>query len=411
MTAFMKLLDHYIARRMVGPFFATLVVSAMLLLLVRLVELTAFVIDEGGSLATVFRMLGNLAPQYLSLSVPLGLLIATCTVFRSLAMNNELDTMAVAGFTPLRSLAVPMAYAGVLGMVLVVLVGWVQPRSGYAFDQLRFDLRVGALGTTLKRGEFRSFGGDTVVRVRDFTKSTGSLVGVFAYHEDSKQQRIYMTANTGALMKSGQPNTMIARLQEGRMIWVQPGGVRQHSLDFRQYDMALKLPPIPNFRDRGTSPRERTLPELWQLRGDAGLAPDEQRRATASLWRRGAQVLGLFAIPALCMGYAVPPRRSESALGTVAVLIMFLVFNEISLFGERRALFGSGGGLMGQLLPVTGFYAIALWGCWVKIAVPGGDPLRFLRQAAHKGADVLHQLGQRFRPQHPGSGRSREQRA
>jgi lipopolysaccharide export system permease protein len=368
------------------------------LLLVRLVELTAFVIDEGGSLATVFRMLGNLAPQYLSLSVPLGLLIATCTVFRSLAMNNELDTMAVARFTPLRALAVPMAYASVLAIALVVLVGWVQPRSGYAFDQLRFDLRVGALGTTLKRGEFRSFGKDTVVRVRDFNKSTGSLVGVFAYHEDKKQQRIYLTANKGMLLKSGQPNTMIARLQEGRMVWVTPGTRRQHSLDFSQYDMALKLPAIPNFRDRGSSPRERTLPELWQMQKNMSLSQDDRRRAAASLWRRSAQLLSLFAIPALCIGYAVPPRRSESSLGTITALIMFLVFNEVSLFGERSALFGTGDGFMGQVLPVAGFYTVALWGCWVKIAVPGGDPLRFLRRGAHLVSAAIQKLLQFVRP-------------
>jgi lipopolysaccharide export system permease protein len=400
----MKTLDHYLARLMLGPFVATLVVSAMLLLLVRLVELTSFVIDEGGSLGTVFRMLGNLAPQYLSLGVPLGLLIATGTVLRTLAMNNELDTMAVSGFTPVRTLAVPLGYASLLAVALTVLVGWVQPTSGYLFDQLRFDLRMGALGTTLKRGEFRSFGSDTVVRVRDFNKATGSLVGVFGYHRDKGDQRIYVTANTGALMRAAQPDTMIARLREGRMIWVSPKMQTLHSLDFKEYDMALKLPPIPNFRSRGDSPREKTLPELWQMKTAASVAPDLHRRASASLWRRGAQLLSLFAIPFLCMGFAVPPRRSDSALGTIAALILFLVFNEVSLYGERAALSGTGDGMWGQMLPLIGFYGVALWACWLKITVPGGDPLRLLRTLADRSGRLVAAVQARLVPM-----RAREQ--
>jgi lipopolysaccharide export system permease protein len=380
----MKTLDIYIARLMLWPFLATLVVSAMLLLLVRLVELTSFVIDEGGSLNTVFRMLGNLAPQYVSLSVPLGLIIAICTVYRNLALNNELDTMAVAGFTPLRTLFVPMLSAAVLAAVLFVLVGWIQPTSGYLFDQLRFDLRVGAFGTTLKRGEFRSFGENTVIRVRDFDKSKASLVGVFGYHEGKEQQRIYITANRGAVMRAAQPDTMIARLKSGRMIWVDSQFHRLHSLDFTQYDMALKLPPLASFRSRGDSPREKTLPELWQMTSDDSSASRLRDRAAASIWRRGAQLLSLFAIPFLCYGFAVPPRRSESSLGTTMAVIVFLLFNEFSLFGERSALFGDGNGFSGQVLPLAGFILMAAWACWTKMTVPGSDPLWVMRVAARE---------------------------
>ncbi len=107
---------------MAGPFFATLIISAMLLLLVRLVQMMDFVFEEGGSVRTVAQMLGTLAPQYLSLAVPLALLLGTGFALRSLTLNRELDILGAVGMSPWRLLRMPMGLAAVLSIVLMVLV-------------------------------------------------------------------------------------------------------------------------------------------------------------------------------------------------------------------------------------------------------------------------------------------------
>ena len=83
------LLDRYVARLMFVPLAATLIVSAMLLLLIRMAELFDLIVNEGGGGGEVLRAIANLAPQYLAFAIPLGLLMAVLLAFRRLAVQSE----------------------------------------------------------------------------------------------------------------------------------------------------------------------------------------------------------------------------------------------------------------------------------------------------------------------------------
>ena len=54
--------DRYIARLIAVPLIGTLILSAMLLVLEKMVRLFDFVATEGGPVSVVFRMLANLIP-------------------------------------------------------------------------------------------------------------------------------------------------------------------------------------------------------------------------------------------------------------------------------------------------------------------------------------------------------------
>ena len=75
------------------PLFGTLVLSAMLLVLEKMLRLFDFVATEGGPVSVVWRMLANLIPEYLSLGIPIGLTLGILLAFRRLALSSELDVM------------------------------------------------------------------------------------------------------------------------------------------------------------------------------------------------------------------------------------------------------------------------------------------------------------------------------
>ena len=70
-------IDRYIARLIFFPMLGTLVLSAMLLVLEKMLRLFDFVAVEGGPVGVVFKMLVALVPEYASLAIPLGLLLVT----------------------------------------------------------------------------------------------------------------------------------------------------------------------------------------------------------------------------------------------------------------------------------------------------------------------------------------------
>lgn len=82
------------------PLISTLIIASMLLLIEKMTRLFDFVATEGGPVSVVWRMLANLIPEYMSLGIPIGLLLGILLAFRRLATSSELDIFrAVEGFS------------------------------------------------------------------------------------------------------------------------------------------------------------------------------------------------------------------------------------------------------------------------------------------------------------------------
>src|SRR5258706_6891301 len=87
------LIDRYLARSIAVPLIGTLILAAMLLVLDKMLRLFQYVVDAGGPVSVVWRMLANLLPEYLSLGIPIGLMLGVLLAFRKLALSSELDAL------------------------------------------------------------------------------------------------------------------------------------------------------------------------------------------------------------------------------------------------------------------------------------------------------------------------------
>ena len=120
---------------------------------------------EGGPVNVVWRMLANLLPEYLVLGIPIGLMLGCLLAFRRLATSCELDVLRAVGISYTRLLRVPYMFAIGLALLNLAIVGFVQPWARYNYEQLRFELRSGALGASIKVGEFTNFGTRMTLRI------------------------------------------------------------------------------------------------------------------------------------------------------------------------------------------------------------------------------------------------------
>ena len=180
---FLTATDRYIARLVTLPLVSTLVIAAMLLLLDKMLRLFDFVAAEGGPVSVVWRMLANLIPEYMSLGIPIGLMLGILLAFRRLATTSEIDIFRAVGQSYWRLLRVPYLFAIVLALANFAIVGWVQPTSRYLYEELRFDLRSGALGASIKVGEFNNLGDNLTVRIEESRNQGNDLSGLFVFAE------------------------------------------------------------------------------------------------------------------------------------------------------------------------------------------------------------------------------------
>ena len=384
------LTDRYLARLIIVPLVGTLVLAAMLLLLDKMLRLFDFVVSEGGPVGVVWRMLANLIPEYLSLGIPIGLLLGTLLAFRKLALSSELDTLRGVGMSYGRLLRVPYMFAiGLLGLNLLI-VGYVQPKARFAYEELRFELRSGALGSSIKVGEFTKLGKRMTLRIEESANSGRDLHGIFVAADSGDGRSLAVTAATGTFLAASDDNAIIFRLGDGRLVHDDPKFEAPRVLSFRQYDLPIDLPAIEAFRDRGVARNmELTIPELVRI-GEDPATPEAARDATrANFHFRLVEVAMMLLIPLLAVALAVPPKRSASSLGIFLSIVMIVTYHKVNQYAEAMGAQGRIDPLIALWVPFLLFGGLILYMYRTLAHVPGGQPIGGLERFAEQiGASI-----------------------
>ncbi len=389
----LALVDRYLARNIAVPLIGTLVLAAMLLVLEKMLRLFDFVITAGGPVSVVWKMLANLLPEYFSLGIPIGLLLGILLAFRKLALSSELDAMRGIGVGYNRLLKVPYMFAVGLLLVNIAIVGWVDPFARYRYEGLRFELKSGALGASIKVGEFNEFGRRMTLRI-DRSEDDGTrLLGIFTALDDKSGTRIAATAAEGQFLSTDDPDTIIFRLKDGRLVQDDPSFATPRTLSFESYDLPINLPAIDPFRGRGNQEKELVLPELAaRAYGGAASSREGQLAARANLHFRLVEVVMMLMLPLLAISLAVPPKRSSSSLGIFVGIVMVVTYHKINQYAESA---GSQGRMIPELalwLPFLAFVVLILWMYHVIAHRPGGQPIGALEAAFARIGKLVRRL-------------------
>ncbi len=384
----MKSIDRYMARLIFLPLVSTLVISAMLLVLDRMLRLFDFVATEGGPVNVVWKLLANLLPEYLGLGIPIGLMLGILLAFRRLATSSELDVMRGVGMSYGRLLRVPYMYAIGLALVNLAIVGFIQPRARYAYEGLRFELRTGALGASIKVGEFTHLGDRMTMRIEKSRDKGRELSGIFVHAQTPKGDWIGVTAQNGKFLATDDPNVIIFRLTNGTLIHNRPEFSTPRVLTFTAHDLPIDLPRFETFRPRGGRNLEYTIPELVKLgaMGDDGLA---RASSQSELYFRLAEVLTMFLLPLLAVALGVPPKRSTSALGVFLSIVMVVAYHKVNQYAASVGELGRVDPLLALGLPFLIFAALILWMYYTLAYVPGGQPIGALERVAGKALKAI----------------------
>ncbi|MDO9364617.1 MAG: LPS export ABC transporter permease LptF [Sphingopyxis sp.] len=385
-------IDRYIARLIFFPMLGTLVLSAMLLVLEKMLRLFDFVATEGGPVSVVWRMLANLIPEYLSLGIPIGLMLGILLAFRKLATSSELDVLKGVGMSFGRLMRIPFAYAIALAALNLAIVGFIQPVARYAYEGLQFELRSGALGASIKVGEFTKLGDRMTLRIEQSYDDGRSLRGIFVRGDNKDGQRVSATAARGQFLATDDPNTIILRLSQGVLIHESPKFSVPRVLTFDNHDLPIPLPKIEAFRLRGGADREMTIPELFVAGKDKSQSVQTRLESRANFHFRIVEVMSMFLIPLMAIALAIPPKRSTSSLGVFLSIVLLVTQHKINQYAEDMGARGVIDPLIALWVPFLLFSALAIWMYYTVAHVPGGQPIGALERVAAKAAQKIRAM-------------------
>jgi lipopolysaccharide export system permease protein len=384
----MKSIDRYLARLIAVPLISTLLISAMLLVLDRMLRLFQFVATEGGPVSVVWRMLANLLPEYLGLGIPIGLMLGCLLAFRRLATSSELDVLRAVGMSYTRLLRVPYMYAIALALLNFTIVGFVQPWARYNYEQLRFELRSGALGASIKVGEFTNFGSRMTLRIEESANQGRDLSGIFV-RMSTKDGPLAVTAEKGQFLRSDDPETIIFRLTNGTLVHSDKSSPVPRVLTFTTHNLPIPLPKYEQFRKRGDKNLELTLPELAVLGGSQRSPETLRDTSRAAFHFRLAEVMSMFLLPMLAAALGIPPKRSTSALGVFLSIVMIVTYHKINEYGQSIGSLGRIDPIIALWVPFAIFAGLVIWMYHTVAYVPGGQPIGVLEKAVAKAWSAI----------------------
>lgn len=187
---------RYVIKEHIGPFFIGLSALTSILLMNQIFLLVWDVVGKGVAVHTVLYVLLLYLPSIFSLTIPMGVMVASCMAFGRLASDFEITAIRGAGINPLRLNTLPL----IIGIGATVFMIWFNnhtlPEANHRLKNIMLELAQKKPALRIKPlVTFKDFEGyylnvgavdyksSRLEKVKLFEKATGSEIfaknGVF----------------------------------------------------------------------------------------------------------------------------------------------------------------------------------------------------------------------------------------
>lgn len=381
----LDLLDGYILRSTVWPLVGALVVTLVALLLERVLRLLDALSQSSDRFGFVLELTASLVPHYLGLTLPAAFFLALFIVVTRLSDGSEIDAM-LAGGRSLSRITAPLVALGVTLMIVsLVLFGFVQPYSRYAYRAVLHSAQsAGWSGTVAERTIISDDSG--LMITADFADASGqSLRGVFIRNLASDGSEMITTARSARIEIDRDEDAATLVLDDGQQLRFNRAGTPRE-LAFSGFFLDVPMTGASRLlRARGGDERELTLIEL--VTGTDQDIPLAAR--LAELYGRLARALALPLLPLLALPLGLAAKRGGRAPGVILAGVILIAFQNLLQLGQGLAASGRADPLLAVGLPFAVFAALCIWIFMGSRQRPGDTPIARFTQRLDRAARRL----------------------
>jgi len=353
-------LNRYIFKKASISVGGLIIFACCVLLMERLLRIFELVTNSSKPAADTTNMIVNLLPYYLSMAVPMALLLGTIITVDRLSKSSELTAALGAGFSLFHMTKPFLLIAILLSSLTMFIEGYFQPVGRYNYRQVLHAVKQQSFTAALREGTFTNVGLRTFFAGTD--SPDGSIGPIFLYEEidetdgEGNPVRGYRVTTAGkgeitvrdkvGVDEFGAP---VIALEEGHGYQVY-NGTLSGQLGFvgTTYTHPTRQTA---YRIRGEDEREMTSIELFENR--LGTKTDNIDRNTnnAMLHLRLSKAFLLLILPFIAVPFGLNYGRNPSSAG-IFIGVVFLV----SL--QKALEFGQSLGAAGKIPPWLGIWGI-----------------------------------------------------
>ncbi len=321
-----KILDRYIFKEMLPPFFLSMTVLLLVLFLNKIFRLADLVISKGASLLSILQVFAYVIPGFLVITIPMSLVIASLTAFARLSSDSEITAMK-ASCVSLYSMIRPVFFFALICFTVTMITSLaLVPGADAALKAHLFNMVKSRAMVGIEPGVFNNTFDGVVIYV-DKMQSQDRLEGIFISDERSSKEPFAVVARHGKLIADPQSLNVTLAMQEGS-IHMQPKDDRTYTfMNFDKGNLYLDISsallqkgaPQRNYRDFGTL---ELIHEIGRLKKENKLTYP----AETELYKRvtipfACIILGLIGAP-----LGIRKSRSGKSAGVAIALLVFLVY-------------------------------------------------------------------------------------
>ncbi|MDR2726123.1 MAG: LPS export ABC transporter permease LptF [Candidatus Adiutrix sp.] len=365
-----SIIHRYILSEILPGFLINILVFTAVMLMARAMQLANLVIARGVSPLKVLEIFMLAAPKILTLSLPMGTLLAVLTAFMRFSADSELTVLRASGLS-LYQLSPPVLVFGAATAALTALFSlWLAPQAGWRLKNELLDLAKARADLAIVEQTFiRSFPG-LVMYVGQMTLTGGEMEQVFIHDARRPGESAVIAARRGRLGLDREAGVLAFELVDGVIDRVRDGHENTDSIFFDTYELKVSPGNEVDGRNENSQFRGRAETPTRELSATASRLTDPMTRLTYSLewherWARPAAAF-LLTLIGLPLGASFRARGRNFPL--LAALVIFIVYYLISSMGWTL-------GEAGRLSPAAG-----MWMANILLAVLGLSLLRRLNR-------------------------------
>jgi len=385
-----SIIHRYILSEILPGFLVNILVFTAVMLMARAIQLANLVIARGVSPLKVLEIFILAAPKILTLSLPMGTLLAVLTAFMRFSADSELTVLRASGLS-LYQMSPPVFVFGAVTASLTALFSlWLAPQAGWRFKNELLDLAKARADLAIVEQSFiRSFPG-LVIYVGQTTLTGGEMEQVFIHDARRPEESAVIAARHGRLGVDREAGVLAFELVEGVIDRVREGRENTDVIFFDTYELKLSPGNEVTGQNENNQFRGRAEMPTRELEAAAARLSDPSARRTYSLewherWARPATAF-LLTLIGLPLGASFRARGRNFPLLTA--LVIFILYYVVSSLGWTL-------GEAGRISP-----AVGMWVANVLLAVLGIYLLRRLnRNVPVDPAELLRRFLKRFQGQ------------
>lgn len=369
----LRLIDRYVLRMSAKPMLACLGVTLVALLLERALRLFDLLAQSSARFGYVLELTANLVPHYLGLALPASFFIAIFLVVTRMSDGSEVDAL-MAGGVSLARLAAPFVALGVgLAVFSLILTGYLQPYSRYAFRAVMRAAESAGWNGSLAAQSFVS-AGDSVTLTADEADPTGRrLQRVFVRRILKDGREEITTAAKAELRRVNNGGAVQLVLEQGERLTENTNG--QYGIT--RFDQSIVEAPLASaavgLRARGGDERELTMGELWREMRHGG-GPVRRETYAAEFYARVMRAATLPLLPLLGLPLGLASKRGRRSSGAIIAALILVGFQHSLQFAQSLA--AGGRGAPEGVLLVGAVFAVVCGGIfWGSRQRPGDTPV------------------------------------